>query len=421
NPNALGLACNYQQGPTLAQLTNSKLGLPNFMASYFAPPRFNYTGFCAGSPVSFTITNQAGIDSVVWNFDDPASGSRNQSKQLQPSHSFTAPGMFMVTLKIYSQGFESVHERLVEIKSTPQVDIGRDTTLCDGQTIQLRNKFPLSPFNERFLWSTGDTTATLTAGAPGIYWLELNNGTCTFRDSMEIKINPQPKVDLGGNKSFCGNQPYTLKATVNLPGATYFWSPGGETTPTLTVTKSGEYEVLVDVNGCQATDKAQITFRTILNFELGPDITVCEGEIVTLRTVGPTPTTFYTWSDGTRHTSVLNPTQSGTYWVEIKRDGCTVTDTVNVTFLPCPPPPVPLIPNIITPNGDGLNDLFVLKEIPEGAWNLKLFNRWGIEIFNRKGYRNTWPETEINDGTYYYFLEDPDTGRTWKGWLEVVR
>ena len=82
---------------------------------------------------------------------------------------------------------------------------------------------------------------------------------------------------------------------------------------------------------------------------------------------------------------------------------------------------MPYIPNIISPNHDNRNDKFVIEKIPLDSWSLKLYNRWGKQIYSNDRYSNNWPENPVTNGTYYYLLEEPGTGRKFKGWVEVVR
>jgi len=81
-------------------------------------------------------------------------------------------------------------------------------------------------------------------------------------------------------------------------------------------------------------------------------------------------------------------------------------------------PSVPL-PNIITPNADGLNETFVQQqfcELPE----LRVFSRWGQQVYRAAQYRNDWAAPGLPDGVYYYRLVG-EQGRAVKGWLEVRR
>ena len=77
------------------------------------------------------------------------------------------------------------------------------------------------------------------------------------------------------------------------------------------------------------------------------------------------------------------------------------------------------VPNIITPNNDGLNDVFVVRPELQGG-KLEIYNRWGRKMQELGNYQNTWGATSEAPGVYYYLLTDR-AGNTTKGWVEVVK
>ncbi|MDZ7646686.1 MAG: gliding motility-associated C-terminal domain-containing protein [Cytophagales bacterium] len=76
------------------------------------------------------------------------------------------------------------------------------------------------------------------------------------------------------------------------------------------------------------------------------------------------------------------------------------------------------VPNVFTPNGDGANDLLVIRNLPTNS-QLIITNRWGKEVFNASDYKNDWTGGEIADGIYYYTLSAD--GQAYKGWIEILR
>ena len=76
------------------------------------------------------------------------------------------------------------------------------------------------------------------------------------------------------------------------------------------------------------------------------------------------------------------------------------------------------LPNIITPNGDALNQTFRLPA--SCAPRIQIFSRWGQPVFEAVAYQNDWAAENQPAGTYYYLLQYPDGHRV-KGWLEVVK
>lgn len=101
----------------------------------------------------------------------------------------------------------------------------------------------------------------------------------------------------------------------------------------------------------------------------------------------------------------------GTLWVPGRQGG---TYTVSATDL-CPRTVSTavvvesgcevIIPNVISPNGDGKNDYFVIKGIDGTQNHVSIRNRWGQEVFSANNYRNTWSARDLPDGTYFYVVQ----------------
>jgi gliding motility-associated-like protein len=63
------------------------------------------------------------------------------------------------------------------------------------------------------------------------------------------------------------------------------------------------------------------------------------------------------------------------------------------------------LPNIVTPNGDAVNDLLEVKYLqfyPENE--IKVYNRWGNLVFEKKNYKNDWNAQSVSDGVYFYIV-----------------
>jgi gliding motility-associated-like protein len=89
-----------------------------------------------------------------------------------------------------------------------------------------------------------------------------------------------------------------------------------------------------------------------------------------------------------------------------------------------PPPVVSLslmIPNIITPNGDGRNDEFKLPGLRTGTWQLRIYSRWGMLVYQSDDYHQDWDASGLSDGQYYYCLQTAEVAQpVLRGWVEVV-
>jgi gliding motility-associated-like protein len=82
------------------------------------------------------------------------------------------------------------------------------------------------------------------------------------------------------------------------------------------------------------------------------------------------------------------------------------------------------IPNVISPNGDGINDKFVIENGKFYNLKLNIFNRWGNQIFESNDYQNNWPASEVADGVYFYTLTSTNPKlevKEYKGSVSVVK
>jgi len=165
----------------------------------------------------------------------------------------------------------------------------------------------------------GSQSVTLT--------VELCDGT--LHDTTLVLCDFTP--DLGDDQTVCSGVPVTLDPG---PGVSFAWSPGGATSPTLTVTTPGTYSVTVtDADGCTGTDNIVVSIGSTLSPDLGPDIAFCEGESAILN-----PGTFpnYVWTGGSTDPT-LTVTTGGTYSVTVSDGvGCSGTNSILVTVNPNP-------------------------------------------------------------------------------------
>ena len=127
----------------------------------------------------------------------------------------------------------------------------------------------------------------------------------------------------------------------------------------------------------------------------------------------------FSWDDDTTRLARRVVSAPGTYRVHfVSAAGCLATDSVTITQLAggdC------LIPNIILPDGGGLNQRFVLKGYEVGRWALTMFDRWGRQVYANPRYANEWEATGQSAGLYYYLLQHSVTGTRLRSWVEVVR
>lgn len=464
-PDSLGAACNWVDDGFFLAGKRSFLGLPSFVQSYFLPPKalFNYTNPCFGDSTFFFGNSSYAPVTFSWNFGDPSSGPSNFSTIQNPSHLYPAPGNYTVTLIVAKDSLRDTVVHLVNVRSYPNIDLGpADTILCNQPSIVL-DPGPASSY----IWSTGETTPTITVTSDGIYYVEASNGPCISTDSIIVDFRPQPYVNLGVDRKICTGESVTLDAA--NAGANFLWSTGANT-QTIQVTAGGDYWVIVEVGLCTATDTVRTALVTKPDVNLGADRSYCRDDLeLSAGTLFPIQ-----WSTGAT-TPSITITQSGVYWAEAVNDICRDSDTVRIDlFQPvridlgrgltlCPGSgdsillvanfpgaqfswttgattpeimvgapgvygvgivsadgciggdeieigeectPQVFVPNAFTPNGDGHNETFGIVANNLVGMELNVFDRWGKLIFQGLQQQDQW------DGTWGGQAV-PEGGYTW--------
>lgn len=163
------------------------------------------------------------------------------------------------------------------------------------------------------------------------------------------------------------------------------------------------------------------------------DTSICIGDTISLTAANNCTWCAYGWNTGANAIQInVNPYQN-TIYIFSQTDSCfTTSDTVTVNIEYCGSQIV-TAPNIFTPNGDEINDVWlptIENELSLTEYSLVIFNRWGITVFETNEYKAGWDGRttsgiECIDGTYYYILKyvDLKTGQrdTSKGFLQLLK
>ena len=358
NPNLTGLACNYVENSVSLNGKRCVLGLPNIMQSHFYF-QFTFEQNCFGDPTSFFITTAGILDSVSWDFGDPASGALNTSTDLNPVHLFSAPGTYQVKLTKHALCGSTVFYRTVCIyDDIPPFDLGNDTVLCPGQSLTLDGTVAGA---NSYLWQDGSTLNSFTATSPGTYWVEVTHDCGSGRDSIIIAANIISVATDSTPVSCFGESDGTATIHVSggIPGYTYLWNdPNAQNTAAATGLPAGTYQVTVtDATGCAKDTAVTISQPPAIIINTGTIPVSCNGGsdgAATVTVSGGYPGYSYLWNDpSAQDTDTATGLPAGTYHVTVTDvTGCT-KDT-NVSILQ--PPALVIIPNITPVSCKGENN-----------------------------------------------------------------
>jgi len=183
------------------------------------------------------------------------------------------------------------------------------------------------------------------------------------------------------------------------------------------VHQTTEFRALVQSGDCPAAYSNPATVSIDANivlpaFEVLKDTLICEGTTFVIH--AKSGFSNYQWQDDSKGSSYL-VNQAGTYAVSAKtKEGCMVSDTAVIATCD-----IQFIPNVITPNGDGTNDQFVIQGLLENS-SLSIYNRWGILLYHSDHYDNTWDGGVAIDGTYYYVLNNIAHAAL-SGYIQIIR
>ena len=322
NPNESGSLCNYVEEAIFLENRLSIRGLPDILTKP-SQISFNYLNLCFGDTTCFNLTSSLNVDSVLWNFGDPASGTNNISTIFYPFHIFSSLGSFQVNLTIYAAGNQTNITKEIIIHPTPEITLGNDTLICSNNPLFLS---PGAGF-QNYLWQDNSSQPTFTVNQSGIYWVEVSNEFgCTSRDSIEITITQGPEIFLGNDSTLCVGDTLVLS-----PGQfeDYLWQ-NGSTGSTFYAFQNGTFWVEVsDEVGCFGYDTITLNFQPVQDVFFGNDTLVCYNEILVLDAGAGYEN--YLWQDGSAgQTLFIN--QPGTFWVQVNNLCGSSSDTINVSF-----------------------------------------------------------------------------------------
>lgn len=346
------------------------------------------------------------------------------------------------------------------VSSATNLNIGPDTSICEGSTISLSAPIGFTTYN----WNTGSTNQSIIINDSGYYHVSVDMGGCIFEDSIYVDLLIRPIIDLGSDTLLCDND------QIILSGGNYnsFRWQNGSTQPTFSVSNQGTYWVIVNENTCPGSDTIYVSYENSPVIDLGPDLYVCgTNQLVNLSINGQH--NEYSWSTGSTSTNI-DVGIDGMYSVRVNSSTCPAVDSIQVVFIDIPSldlgedtlllcgdnslvlnPFMTMptgynfiwqdgsnglkynaldagyyhltlqstqgncvvsdtvfvdfdcqvyVPNTITPNGDGMNDFFSINfyNINFEEFELLIFDRWGKLIYEFKDQNDSW-DGQINDKT----------------------
>jgi gliding motility-associated-like protein len=384
-------------------------------------PRADFKSFmldCKSNTVQFInlSTKTYGSLSYNWNFYEGQNSALGS-----PAHSFISSGMHKVTLLVSNppSTCKDTLTRDIESFSPPLIGIKGDSTYCPGLKIWLRADGASS-----YSWSNNSDADSIEIGDPGgRYWLLGYSSTGCVSDTAYKTVKEEPDWEFisSGNTIICGEKSVTLKAS----GASgYSWNQGSKLDSIVT-SEPGTYVVTgSNPRGCQKSAAFNVAAYPLpdVKFTVSPD--AIDRKHNTLSCISPSQNDVtYNWNMGDSYDeagsivkhdyTVSNSLLQYTVSLTARSiHGCTDTSSLIVDV-------IPFIPNVFSPNKDGINDLFM------PGFETEVIDRNGLKIFkNNTGWDGLYNGNPADPDTYFYLVTYKDSKHklnTRKGYVTLIR
>lgn len=396
---------------------------------------------CLNDPLQLTAT--AGANASFRWFSTNGFSSTQQNPQITLVN-YSDSGQYAAFVLINGCVSDTAFTK-IEIDQPAVVNAGNDQVVCaNNAVVQLNGS--VSGGTNTGIWTSNGTgrfgtrTSSLTNSyipssqdtANGTVTLVLsstNNKSCrVVNSSLLVRITDAPFVDIGNNTTICANDSLLAVNAQFRNASGIQWTSNGTGTfdnrNALSTNyvlssrdqSSGSFRIYATTTGngsCVAvSDEMIVNLAPVPQVDIGKDLFIFENTPYTFNPQITGNVQSYQWTPATflNNATLRNPVFRGnadqnlTLRV-VSTNGCVATDEVFVTVLK----PFP-IPNVFSPNGDGVHDTWVIPELdkyPNAV--VSVFDRYGRRIFFTEGYKRPWDGTfegkPVAVATYYYIIE----------------
>jgi gliding motility-associated-like protein len=341
----------------------------------------------------------------------------------------TASGIFTLTATNLSSGCKTTYTVQSTIPNLSVTVTPQLTLTCIPSSLQGTSTSSLA--GVVFTWDNGVSSGSanpyaITSG--GTYTVSASfPGGCATKTIITIATNTLTNVNISSVSSIipCSTNSLTLNASSSLGGPyTYTWAPSLSAGSSYVASSPGVYTVAATnaANGCVAIATKSVTREAVnASFIANPYqgfmpllVTFTNSSINT-----PSNSVVYSWNFGngnpiiTTTGPLLSPStvysNQGTYTVVLTATKGFCVDTMTRIIIVDVVSDIK-VPNVITPNGDGKNDIFYLDLLNVNEISMTIFDRWGLIIYESSDISKiSWDGKNksgslVSDGTYFYII-----------------
>jgi hypothetical protein len=266
---------------------------------------------------------------------------------------------------------------------------------------------------------------------------------CLYSDALQARVSSLPDINIqsDGVDSFC----YTGRATLSVSGvptldyAWYFGKESGEMSitdeidPVFVAREPGLYKVVVSDGQCSTEANINL-FPPPFQPTVTPDLdsaSFCANQPfdIAAQTIPGADYVWFRYVDGIPQSTTesvgsfsIQVEESGKYKLTIQSHGC-VFDSDEMILTTIPADSV-YVPNVITPNGDRWNENFEIYVEGIDEYSLKIFGRYGREVWSGRKDTAPWNAADVSSGVYFWVLSyrsQCSEGNDRKGWVQVLK
>ena len=354
------------------------------------------TLLCSGQT---TTLSTSGIGTYLW-----SNGVTTQTMSVSNS------GVYTVTLT--NSCGTAVSSVTISSQATPTVSLSESSsTICSGQSSTITANSNVNNYS----WSTGSFTNTTVVNTSGIVTVSVSNSCGVATASTTVFSNTLPVLNLtSSSTTICPNETATL--TVTGGSAPYSWSNSSNTGSV--VTTNGGTVTVYNTNSCGTASATVIVTVINLNASLSANPISGTTPLTVDFTNNSIGATTYLWDFGNGTSANTQTVSSQTYnvvgsyvvYLLVTSGSCLDIDSLTINVLNQAGTIV--IPNVFTPNGDSINDVFRVTGFNIIDFNCTIFDRWGLQMFAWEGVKNGWDgktnDKAVPDGTYFYIINAKD-------------
>ena len=372
---------------------------------------------CDSGSVTLGATSSAGT--INW-YDAPTAGTLLETGTLFATPNLTTTTTYYVDATALGCTTATRTPIIATVNSTPSITSTTPDSRCDTGTITLEAVASFGTIN----WynvstggtslGTGTTFATPSLTTSTTYYVESTSNGCTS-PRLPVVATIYPVISLTNEVVLCQSETVTLTASIS--GMDYLWSPGGETTQSIVVSNIGDYKVIISspLANCDSNEE----FKVIEHPEpIIKEIVVVENSI-TIELENPE--NYYEFSiDGQLFVDFnqFSRIPSGQYTAMVRdKNGCNLVSQDFSIFS---------IAKYFTPNNDGFNDVWEIKEMQHFPYSTaSIFDRYGKLLATLNALKPSWNGNYNNNpltaDDYWYVLKLEDSKPEIKGHFSLKR